>query len=88
MKKSTFAFLLFVILLITGNVQAHSSASSEVEDQDHRGHSSHNKKNGHRRGINLFHRHHHHGRNDSHSNSYSHHGRKSHGDKTRSANKK
>ncbi len=88
MKKFIPTLLALFILLIAGNVQA-SADSIQHKGRNHRDHNSHDKKNGHWKGIHFFHRHGgHHGKDDSHkaTHSHSHHGR-NHSAKEKSSTK-
>lgn len=77
MKKFIVTLSVLVIFLMTGNAQA-SSSDSNHNGKNHRGHNSHGKGNQHRKGIRLFHGHHHRGKAHAQSDSHSHHGRKGH----------
>lgn len=67
MKKFIITLSLLVTFLLTGNAQAPSSFDS------------HGKGDRHRKGIRLFHGHHH--KDNTQSGGHSHHGRKNHGKK-------
>ena len=82
MKRFIVTLSLLVIFLLTGNAQA-SSSDSNHKGKNHRGHNSHGKGNQHRKGIRLFHGHHHHKKDHAKSGDYSHHGRKGHNKETK-----
>ena len=87
MKKSAYVILLLLTFSVVGNAKA-ESLQSETQNSHH-GHGGHGKKDGHRRGIGLFHfRHHGKDHAKSHDHSRSHHGGKGHGDKGRSHDSK
>ena len=80
MKNTIATFLLLVAFFIAGNAQA-ATDSSQHKDRNHQRHNSHNKKEGHRKGIHLFHRHGgHHGKGHSQGDTHSHsHHNRNHG---------
>ena len=79
MKRSIITLSLLVTFLLTGNAQAPSSSDSRHEGKNHHGHNSHGEGDRHRKGIRLFHGHHH--KVNTQSGGHSHHGRKGHGEK-------
>ncbi|MEK6780934.1 MAG: hypothetical protein AABY93_04480 [Bacteroidota bacterium] len=82
MKKSALFILLFVLILMTGNMQAQSSDSIKSKGNNHRGRGWHYKKNFHTRENRSVHRHgHHHGKNSLQTHARFHHGNKMQGEK-------
>ena len=85
MKKSAHVILLLLIFSVVGNSKA-ESPQPESQYLHHR-HGDHGKKEGHHRGIRLFHfRHHGKGHSKSHDHAHTHHGSRRHGDKGTSEN--
>jgi hypothetical protein len=85
MKKFIITLLLLFIFLLTGFAQVSSSYSNH-EGKSHRGQNSRGKGDRHRKGIGLFHGHHHHKKDHAKSDDHSHHCRKGH-DKDTKGNK-
>ena len=87
MKKFIVTSLLIVTCLFAGKAQATSTDSPQNKDKNHRGHNYQGKGGRHHKGINLFHRHHPHGKDNARSNGHSHHGKKGQGERKSTENK-